>query len=165
MGEDKTVSTMPQRKYVRQIAKDLGIKLEKKLMKRDYCYSFIKKYKFEHLKYMKENNIPFPPSQKQLRYIKNIQKVMQHEYDDEELYQKTFKTLDEANAFIAKWKNEYHKIIKEYYDNNKQDEENEWTTRPAIRTDGWGNPLPYDKDQYKWHDRTVFSIFGIPTKK
>ena len=32
------VSTIPQRQYVKQMAKDLGIKLERKLMKSDYGY-------------------------------------------------------------------------------------------------------------------------------
>jgi len=112
--KDPNLSSMPTRKYVRAIAKALNIKLERKLMQKDYCQSFINKYKLQYLIYVNENNVTLPSTEKQRRYIEKMKKVLCHYYKDSELYTPC-STIDEAKEWIIKWKDIYHSLVSSYY--------------------------------------------------
>ena len=61
---------------------------------REEAHLFIKQYKDENRKFNIKNKIKFPPTGKQLRYIKDIEKVTEKEFIG--------KTLKEASKFIEK---------------------------------------------------------------
>lgn len=85
--------TKLQRKYIEDIERNLNITYHGR-HNRDDAYSFIKQYEDENRKFNIKNKIKFPPTGKQLRYIKDIEKVTEKKF--------TGKTLKEANKFIQK---------------------------------------------------------------
>jgi hypothetical protein len=114
LNRDPNLSSPATRKYVRAIAKMLGIKLERKLMKKDYCQDFINKHKIQYLQYLNDNNIVPPPTEKQKRYIKKMQKVLKFHYKDSEIYL-GYSNIEEAKKYIEKWKPIYHSLVSVYY--------------------------------------------------
>ncbi len=117
--KDPNISSQATRKYVRGISEALGIPLEKKLMKREYCQTFIYEHKIAYLQYLNEHGIIPPPSEKQKRYIIKIQKVLNHHYKDSEL-SSGFSNIEEAKKYIKKWQPIYYSIVGAYYAANKK---------------------------------------------
>ena len=117
--KNPNLSTDAQRKYVRAIAEALNIKLERKLMKQDYCRAFITDHKFDYITYLNENNIVPPPTQKQKKYIEKMKRVLCHYYKDSEIYTEV-SNIEEAKEFIEKWKSIYSSLLSNYYNSIAQ---------------------------------------------
>lgn len=112
--KDPNLSSVPTREYVRAIAMALNIKLERKLMKKDYCQQFIYDHKIEYYKYIQDNNIEPHPTQKQIRYIDKMKKVLEHYFKDSEVYT-DYSTMKKAGEYIEKWAPIYHSHVSSYY--------------------------------------------------
>jgi len=116
-------STKAQREYLKSICRDLNIKYSGKLMDREEVEAFISKHKNEQRLYYIKNNKPFPPTNKQKKFIKAIEKNLVVTWKGE--------TLEDAKSFIKKWSPKFYRNI-DRTDRNEDDGElimediNEW---------------------------------------
>ena len=90
--------TKLQRKYVEDIEKNLNIKYDGK-PNRDEASLFISKHKQANREFIIKMKKPAPPTGKQIRYIRDIEKILNIKFEG--------KTIMEARSFISENRLEY----------------------------------------------------------
>lgn len=105
-------STKLQKQYIKDIESNLDVVFDGKNTRID-ADKFIKKYAEENREFRKKNNKQTKPTGKQLRFIKDIEEVLDVKY--------TGRTVKSASKFIKAYITEYdanrgrEKKIKQYY--------------------------------------------------
>jgi hypothetical protein len=64
-------------------------------MESSQVQTFIQKYRPIHIKYLQEHNLPSPPTGKQRRFIKAIEKYLGKKFEGE--------TFHDARCFLEEW--------------------------------------------------------------
>jgi len=101
---DPSASSPAQKRFVKGICKILKIKFTGDYSQKKDVQEFISQNIMEYRKFMLNNNIPFPPTEKQKRCIRIIQK-------------------ETGNKFIGKTALEAIEFIKPHYKNKEKDED------------------------------------------
>jgi len=109
---NKTKSTKAQREYLKSICRDLKIKYDGKLMDKIEVEKFIEKHKNEQRNLYIKNNKPFPPTNKQKKFIKAIVRHLGANWEG--------KTLEDAKKFLQYWSPIFYEHV------NKMSESGEW---------------------------------------
>jgi len=105
-------STKLQKEYIKDIESNLNVVFDGKNTRID-ADTFIKKYADKNREFRKKNNKQTKPTGKQLRFIKDIEEILDIKY--------TGRTVKSASKFIKKYITEYtanmgrEKKIKNYY--------------------------------------------------
>jgi len=105
-------STKLQKQYIKDIELNLDVTFDGKNTRID-ADKFIKKYADKNREFRKKNNKQTKPTGKQLRFIKDIEEILDIKY--------TGRTVKSASKFIKKYITEYtanmgrEKKIKNYY--------------------------------------------------
>lgn len=95
----KTI-TIPQIKYIADIEKNLGVKYKGGDSSIE-ALKFIQLHSERNTQFNIDHNVKLPMTDKQKRFIKGIEAILQIEFNG--------RTLEEAKKFIERYKSEFYK--------------------------------------------------------